>query len=109
MSRAPRVAALTSFVWALALIVALLVPRSARAGYVAVNATTSEVQLRVDAAGLADVQHRLGYRVAAGAMHQVDLTGVADSAVLEPVVVITHEDGTQSVAHAARTEDKMVR
>jgi hypothetical protein len=63
----------------------------------------------VDPSGVASVQDELRWRVARGQLGPIDLRNVDPSAVVEPEVAITADDGRKLGAHAVRRDDGTVR
>ncbi len=68
-----------------------------------------DVQVTLDPSGVAQVRHRLRWRVAHGPLVAIDLAGVPAAAQLEPAVSIVAEDGRALGGHVARRDDGGVR
>ena len=86
----------------------LLAPSRARAWQEA-HEVGDDVRVRVDPNGAASVEHTLRWHVVRGPLKTVDLVNVDTSAVLEPDVRITAEDGHEHSAHLVRLDDRSVR
>lgn len=71
--------------------------------------TADDVRIRVDAAGAALVEHRLGYRVVAGTVRSFDMTGLERGAAPQGDVVVQSEDGVAFPAHGQMTEPGVLR
>jgi len=89
-------------------LVALLVSRRASAWQEA-HQTGDDVHVRVDEAGVAQVEHRIAWHVVRGPLKSIDLVSIDPGVVLEPDVPIAAEDGRSLLAHAARRDDRTVR
>jgi hypothetical protein len=89
-------------------VVALLVPGRARAWQEA-HQIGDDVAVRIDASGMAEVTHEIGWHVVRGPLKTIDVVHVDPSATLEPDVSITAEDGHSLLAHASRHDDRIVR
>ncbi|MGH7295853.1 MAG: hypothetical protein ACRELB_13000, partial [Polyangiaceae bacterium] len=92
---------------ALSLVVLLLSGR-AHAWQEAHEAGDDAVVL-VSPSGLAAVQHSIRWHVVRGPLKIVDVVNVDPSAVVEPDVPITADDGRSLLAHAARRDARTVR
>src|ERR1700722_4616523 len=68
-----------------------------------------DVAVRIDAAGVAEVEHRVRWHVVRGPLKPIALVGVAPQGVGEPDVVITGDDGRPLTAHALRRDEHDVR
>jgi hypothetical protein len=79
-------------------------------GWREIHEIADDVHVEVDEAGGASVQHLVRWHVVHGPIASVDLAGVDASAVLEPAVAITADDGRLvSNGHAARQDATTVR
>jgi hypothetical protein len=87
---------------------ALLVTGRAHAWQEA-HQTGDDVRVRVDPAGVAQVEHRLRWHILRGPLKTIDLVHVEGAASVDPDVPITAEDGRALLAHAARHDDRTVR
>src|SRR5271170_1588664 len=67
-----------------------------------------EARVRVDARGLANVEHILKWRVVHGSLKSIDLAGVDPSAVLDPTGSVRAEDGRDLPTVVVRGEDSVV-
>jgi hypothetical protein len=71
--------------------------------------TGDDVRVQVDAAGAAQVEHKVRWHVVRGPLKWVDLLGVDPGPQLEPDVAILAENGKTFTAHASRKDDHSVR
>lgn len=71
--------------------------------------TGDDVHVHVDAAGAAQVEHKVKWHVVRGPLKSIDLLGVDSGAELEPDVTILAEDGKTLTAHASRKDERTVR
>src|SRR5580700_8967261 len=67
-----------------------------------------EARVRVDAHGVASVEHLLKWRVVHGPLESIDLAGVDVGAVLDPTASVRTEDGHDLTAHVVRGDDSVV-
>jgi hypothetical protein len=86
----------------------LLVCGRARAWQEA-HETHDDARVVIDAAGMAQVEHRIGWHVVRGPLRFFDVVNVPASAALEPDVLIATEDGRSLLGHAARHDGRTVR
>ncbi len=70
--------------------------------------TGDDATVHVDAAGVAQVEHRVRWHVVRGPLKSIDLVNVEPAAELEPVVTITGEDGHTFEARAERHDERTV-
>jgi hypothetical protein len=89
-------------------LVALLVSGRAHAWQEA-HQIGDDVHVRVDAAGMAQVEHQIRWHVVRGPLKSIDLVSIDPGVALEPDVPIAAEDGRALLAHAARHDDRTVR
>lgn len=89
-------------------LVALLVSGRALAWQEA-HQTGDEVRVRIDAAGVAQVEHQIRWHVVRGPLKSIDLVGIDPGVTLDPDVPIAAEDGRSLLAHAARRDERTVR
>ena len=68
-----------------------------------------DAEIRVGTSGAADVERRVKWHVVRGPLKSVDLVNVDASAVVEPDVIISAEDGRSLTAHALRHDERTVR
>lgn len=68
-----------------------------------------DVRVRVDASGVAHVEHAIPYRVKRGPLRSFDITGVEKGIVPEEAALITAEDGTELGAHVTVLTDHVLR
>jgi len=68
-----------------------------------------DATVHVDAAGVAQVEHRVRWRIVRGPLKSIDLVNVDPAAELEPEVTITGEDGHTFEARAERHDERTVR
>ena len=71
--------------------------------------TGGDVDVRVDPDGLASLHEKVLWHVVRGPVHWIDLENVEAAAVLDPVVVITSDDGRSLAAHLDRRDDHALR
>lgn len=71
--------------------------------------TGDDVVVRIDSTGGADVKHGIRWHVVRGPLKSIDVVHVDATAVLEPDVPITAEDGRSLLGHASRRDDRTVR
>ncbi len=86
-----------------------LVAPAARAAYVEAHQTGDDVQIDVDGAGHARVEHTVRWNVLGGSLQKIDLRGIDQGAVLEPLASITTDDGNELPAHAEVDADRTLR
>jgi hypothetical protein len=96
-----------AFAAAFALVVLLVSGRAS--AWQEAHQTGDDVVARVDAAGVAQVQHTLHWHIVRGPLKTIDLVHVDAGARLQPDVPITGEDGRSLLAHVARREDGTIR
>ncbi len=97
--------------WAVALILALcalLVPARAHAWQEA-HQTGDDLEIRVDPDGVASIRNVLRWHVVRGPLRWVDLENVDPSAILEPNVTVSSEDGRSLSARLTRRDETSVR
>src|SRR5450631_1105898 len=68
-----------------------------------------DIRVRVDASGLAHVEHTIPYRVKRGPLRSFDITGVEKNVVPEEAALITTEDGKELGAHVTTLTDHVLR
>jgi hypothetical protein len=68
-----------------------------------------DATVHVDAAGVAQVEHRVRWHIVHGPLRSIDLVNVDPAAVLEPDVAVTGEDGHTYAARAERHDERTVR
>jgi hypothetical protein len=88
-------------------VTALLVSVQAYAWHEA-HLAGDEARVRVDAHGVASVEHLLKWRVVHGPLESIDLAGVDVGAVLDPTASVRTEDGHDLTAHVVRGDDSVV-
>ena len=88
---------------------ALVSAAPARAAYQEAHQTGDDVRVVVDAAGKAQIEHEIRYRVVSGTLQRFDLRGIDPGAVVDPAVTLTAEDGASLPAHAAAEGDRQLR
>jgi hypothetical protein len=71
--------------------------------------TGGDVDIHVDPDGGASLHERVRWHVVRGPVHWVDLDNVEATAVLDPAVAITSEDGRPATAHLDRRDDHAIR
>lgn len=71
--------------------------------------TGDDATVHVDAAGVAQVEHRVRWHVVRGPLKSIDLVNVDPAAELVPEVTVTGEDGRALEARAERHDDRTVR
>lgn len=87
---------------------AVLVAPAARAWQEA-HQTGDDVTVRVDAAGMADVEHHVRWHVVRGPLKSIDIVNVDPTATVNPDVTVVTESGKAVTAHAARHDASSVR
>ena len=88
---------------------ALFSSSAARAAYQEAHQTGDDVRVTVDAAGKAQIEHTIRYRVVSGALQKFDLRGIDPGAVIDPAVTVTADDGRELSAHAAAEGERALR
>jgi hypothetical protein len=88
--------------------IAILTARGAQAWQES-HQTGDDVRVHVDAAGAAQVEHKVRWHVVRGPLKFVDLLSVDPGAELEPDVTILAESGKTFTAHASRKDEHSVR
>jgi hypothetical protein len=68
-----------------------------------------DARVRVDANGMADVEHLVRWRIVHGPIKTIDLGNVDPAATLDPTVSIATDDGHGTTGHAARQGDSGIR
>ncbi len=68
-----------------------------------------DIRVRVDASGIAHVEHTIPYRVKRGPLRSFDLTGVEKGVIAEEAALITTEDGKELGAHVTMLTDHVLR
>lgn len=71
--------------------------------------TGGDVEIHVDPDGVASLHEKVRWHVVRGPVHWIDLENVETSAVLDPAVAITAEDGRPFTAHLDRRDDHALR
>ncbi len=71
--------------------------------------TGGDIEIHVDPDGLASFHERVRWHVVRGPVHWIDLENVETSAVLDPAVAITTDDGRAFTAHLDRRDDHALR
>src|SRR5580698_628548 len=88
---------------------ALTATGRASAAWQEAHQTGGDVDIRVEPDGLASLHERVRWHVVRGPVHWIDLENVEASAVLDPAVAITAEDGRPFTAHLDRRDDHALR
>ncbi len=68
-----------------------------------------DIHVRVDASGVAHVEHTIPYRVKRGPLRSFDITGVEKGVVVEEAAILTAEDGKELGAHVTTLTDHVLR
>ncbi len=89
---------------AFALIAAFAASLPARAATQEVHASGHDVHVRVDSAGVAEIDEDISYRVVGGVLKGFDLDGIPAAAALTPEVTVTADDGAATQAHVGPRE-----
>ncbi len=71
--------------------------------------TGGDVEIHVDPDGQASLHETVRWHVVRGPVHWIDLENVEPSAVLDPAVAISAEDGRALTAHLDRRDDHTLR
>ena len=71
--------------------------------------TGGDVEIHVDPDGAASLHEKVRWHVVRGPVHWIDLENVEATAVLDPAVAITSEDGRSLTAHLDRRDDHALR
>src|SRR5258708_6502471 len=100
-----RTAGFSAFLF---LCAASAVAPSARA-YQEAHLRGDDVRITVDAAGHAQVEHALTYRVMSGTLKQVDLNGLEATASLDTQATVAPEEGEGSIAQVEPHGDHGLR
>jgi hypothetical protein len=88
---------------------ALTATGRASAAWQEAHQTGGDVDIRVEPDGLASIHETVRWHVVRGPVHWIDLENVEPTAVLDPVVNISAEDGRSLTAHLDRRDDRALR
>src|SRR5580698_6455468 len=88
---------------------ALTATGRASAAWQEAHQTGGDVDIRVEPDGLASIHETVRWHVVRGPVHWIDLENVEPTAVLDPVVNISAEDGRSLTAHLDRRDDSALR
>src|SRR5579859_4383605 len=94
---------------AMAVSLGALTATTRASGWQEAHQTAGDVEIHLDPDGMASLHETVRWHVVRGPVHWIDLGNVEPTAVIDPVVPISAEDGRSLIAHLDRRDDHALR